>query len=144
MKNKQKGVTLVALVITIIVLLILAGVTIAALSGENGILSRASEASVKTKVADAKEIVTNSYNAAVADYYNEKYVKGTSIADAATNVITTMSTDKDITGYKAVTFTVNTTAKTVEFTVDNKKYIGTVANVSGGSGTTLTWAEATV
>ena len=43
MKNNQKGITLVALVITIIVLLILAGVTIAALSGENGILTRSSQ-----------------------------------------------------------------------------------------------------
>ena len=43
MKNNQKGITLVALVITIIVLLILAGVTLAALSGENGILVRGRE-----------------------------------------------------------------------------------------------------
>ena len=41
MKNNEKGITLVALVITIIVLLILAGVTILALSGDNGILNRA-------------------------------------------------------------------------------------------------------
>ena len=42
-KNKKnaRGITLIALVITIIVLLILAGVTIAALSGDNGILKRA-------------------------------------------------------------------------------------------------------
>ena len=38
MKNNEKGITLVALVITIIVLLILAGVTILALSGDNGII----------------------------------------------------------------------------------------------------------
>lgn len=43
MKN-QKGITLIALVITIIVLLILAGVAIAMLSGENGILTRARDA----------------------------------------------------------------------------------------------------
>ena len=34
----DKGITLIALVITIIVLLILAGVTIASITGENGIL----------------------------------------------------------------------------------------------------------
>ena len=41
-KNKKnpRGITLIALVITIIVLLILAGVTIAALSGDNGILTK--------------------------------------------------------------------------------------------------------
>ena len=39
--NKQKGITLIALVITIIILLILAGVSIAMLTGENGILKKA-------------------------------------------------------------------------------------------------------
>ena len=39
--NKQKGITLIALIITIIVLLILAGVSIATLTGENGILKKA-------------------------------------------------------------------------------------------------------
>ena len=44
MKNHvkgKKGITLIALVITIIVLLILAGVTIATLTGDNGILKQA-------------------------------------------------------------------------------------------------------
>ena len=40
MKN-QRGITLIALVITIIVLLILAGITITLLMGENGVLNRA-------------------------------------------------------------------------------------------------------
>lgn len=139
MKNNEKGITLVALVITIIVLLILAGVTIAALSGENGILSRASQSVVDTKVADAKEIVTNAYNAAVAEYYNEKYVNGTGVNDPATYVVTAMSTDSDITGYKAVTFTVSTSAKTIKFTVDGTDYTGTIANSTGNKGTTLSW-----
>ena len=43
--NKNKGITLIALVITIIVLLILAGVSIAMLTGQNGILSQAQNAS---------------------------------------------------------------------------------------------------
>ena len=42
--KKQKGITLIALVITIIVLLILAGVTIVSLTGENGLLARAVQA----------------------------------------------------------------------------------------------------
>ena len=40
-KDTNKGITLIALVITIIVLLILAGVSIATLTGENGIITRA-------------------------------------------------------------------------------------------------------
>ena len=51
----SKGITLIALVITIIVLLILAGVTIAMLTGENGILNQASESKEKTEIAEAKE-----------------------------------------------------------------------------------------
>ena len=53
--KEVKGITLIALVITIIVLLILAGVSIAALSGNNGILTKAKEASQKTVEAQKKE-----------------------------------------------------------------------------------------
>ena len=42
-KERNKGITLIALVITIIVLLILAGVTIATLTGDNGLLTKAGE-----------------------------------------------------------------------------------------------------
>ena len=55
--KKNSGITLIALVITIIVLLILAGVTIATLTGDNGILTKAQEASDKTKQANAEEQV---------------------------------------------------------------------------------------
>ena len=56
-KMKEQGITLIALVITIIILLILAAVTIATLTGENGILTRASEASEKTKQESSEEQV---------------------------------------------------------------------------------------
>ena len=51
----NKGITLIALVITIIVLLILAGVSIATLTGQNGILSKASNAEKENDIADTKE-----------------------------------------------------------------------------------------
>ena len=51
--KESKGITLIALVITIIVLLILAGVTIATLTGDNGILTKAGDA--KTQTEQAKE-----------------------------------------------------------------------------------------
>ena len=57
LKEKSKGITLIALVITIIVLLILAGVSIATLTGENGILTKANEAKIKTTEAGAYEQV---------------------------------------------------------------------------------------
>ena len=52
---REKGITLIALVITIIVLLILAGVSIAMLTGENGILSQAQNAKNKTNEAAKNE-----------------------------------------------------------------------------------------
>ena len=52
---RNKGITLIALVITIIVLLILAGVSIATLTGQNGILTRANDAKEQTEKASVKE-----------------------------------------------------------------------------------------
>ena len=54
-KKSSKGITLIALVITIIVLLILARVSIATLTGENGILTRAQDAKEQTEIASVKE-----------------------------------------------------------------------------------------
>ncbi len=64
--TKTNGITLIALVITIIVLLILAGVTIAILTGDNGILNKATEASEKTKIAEEEEKVKLSATGALA------------------------------------------------------------------------------
>ena len=53
--ERQKGITLIALVITIIVLLILAGVSIAMLTGDNGILNQANDSKIETAVGTVKE-----------------------------------------------------------------------------------------
>ena len=55
--TKQNGITLIALVVTIIVLLILAGVTITLVLGENGIIAKAQRAKSATDEASAKEAV---------------------------------------------------------------------------------------
>ena len=55
LKQNENGITLIALVITIIVLLILAGVSIAMLTGENGILTQAQRAKEETEKAQANE-----------------------------------------------------------------------------------------
>ena len=61
--KQNKGITLIALVITIIVLLILAGVSIAMLTGENGILSQATKAKEETEKAQANEaLILDEYN----------------------------------------------------------------------------------
>ena len=64
---KNKGITLIALVITIIVLLILAAVSIATLTGENGILTRANDAKTSTEIAEEREKVELAATAALAD-----------------------------------------------------------------------------
>ena len=89
----EKGITILALVITIIVLLILAGVTIATLTGENGILTRASEASKETDIASVKEQaqlditnwvaeeIENGRNGIVCSWENVKTILDTSNPD---------------------------------------------------------------
>ncbi|MCI8547534.1 MAG: hypothetical protein HFJ38_01455 [Bacilli bacterium] len=61
-KKQEKGITLIALVITIIVLLILAGVSIVMLTGENGILTQADNAKDETIIGEEKEQISLGYN----------------------------------------------------------------------------------
>ena len=61
------GITLIALVITIVVLLILAAVSIATLTGQNGILTQANTAKTKTEEAGEKEAIGIAYNGVMAD-----------------------------------------------------------------------------
>ena len=70
-RQNEKGITLIALVITIIVLLILAGVSISMLTGENGILNQAAKAKDMTDDAQVRENIIMAYNNAVAKKYTE-------------------------------------------------------------------------
>ena len=76
MKNntKEKGITLIALIVTIIVLLILAGVTIISLTGENGILGKSSDAKLKREIAKEVEQIKLSVNAVYTSYYDKGYL----------------------------------------------------------------------
>ena len=65
--KKNKGITLIALVVTIIVLLILAGISIVMLTGQNGILNRAVEAKEKTEVAQEDESVKMAVSSALIE-----------------------------------------------------------------------------
>ena len=67
--KKSKGITLIALVITIIVLLILAGVSISLTLGNNGVLNQATNAVTKNKNASAKEDVEMAWAGAVSSYW---------------------------------------------------------------------------
>ena len=96
-REQTKGITLIALVITIIVLLILAGVSIAMLTGQNGILTQAQNAKNRTEEAQANE-------ESVLDNY-EQYIEGSTNGGTLTTVSgneTTNTTVYDSLGNKIV------------------------------------------
>ena len=64
----KKGITLIALVVTIVVLLILAGVTIAMLTGENGIINQAKNAKEESLMSELEELV----DLALMEYKTDK------------------------------------------------------------------------
>ena len=123
MKN-NKGITLIALVVTIIVLLILAGVSIAMLTGQNGILSRASESSVTNAIGEAKDQVALTVSEAVADYYEVKYAKGKENKYTGLNNV---ANDNATTG-----------------TVALNNYIKTKVNALSVNGVTITATDASI
>ena len=72
--EKNSAITLVALVITVIVLLIIAGVTISALSGDNGILQNAVRAKEETERAQEEEMaILDDLNSYIENGEEEKF-----------------------------------------------------------------------
>ena len=125
MKN-QKGITLIALVITIIVLLILAGVSIAMLTGENGILTKASGAKTTSTKAEIEESIKLAVAEILANKYDptytetEKTLTGANIKAIAernnSNITLSAEADtpanEDVPGYATLKATVNGTTET--------------------------------
>ena len=66
-KARNKGITLIALVVTIVVLLILAGVSISMLTGDDGIITKSKEARISTELSGYKEELEL--------YKSEKYIE---------------------------------------------------------------------
>ena len=56
-KENQSGITMIALIVTIVVLLILAGISIATLNGDSGIIKKSKEAKEQTEISEEKEVV---------------------------------------------------------------------------------------
>ena len=101
----NKGITLIALVITIIVLLILAGVSIAMLTGQNGILTQASTSKDKTAAAEVAERVNMELNVQLS-----RAMAGESF-NTAEDIV------KNIGTLKGCTVVANSTATTLTITV---------------------------
>ena len=73
--KSNKGITLIALIITIIVLLILAGVTIAAINGNESAMDKAKQAKDETSISEAKEAAILKATSLIQDYMDRRYVK---------------------------------------------------------------------
>lgn len=79
MKN-QKGITLVALVITIVVLLILAGVTISMVMGPNGVLTNSQIAKERSAKGTANDALSTALSSISTNYYANS-TNGTPLAN---------------------------------------------------------------
>ena len=94
MKTNKKGITLIALVITIIILLILAAVAIQLALGENGLIGRAQSGQEKQSTAEAAEKFKTAQVAAFADYVVSK--KDDTAKQAYVTALTNALTDPKI------------------------------------------------
>ena len=121
---RNKGITLIALVITIIVLLILAAVSIATLTGENGILTRAQDAKTNTEIAEEKEAIGLAYNGVMA----ENKGNGVSSGELEIELHNNGRTDAHATGENPITVTFDSGRS---YTVDSNGNISnpTVSNI---------------
>ena len=108
----NKGITLIALVITIIVLLILAAVSIAMLTGENSILKRASQSSAENRIGAANDAVSLFVTDKIAEFYEEAYANGNN------TIVTKANTNTDIA--KDTTNTNNTNNSNVQSNTGDK------------------------
>lgn len=141
MKN-NKGITLIALVVTIIVLLILAGVSIAMLTGENGILGKAKEASYTNALGAAKDEVSLIATDAVAEYYKQVYVKGNNSVDGGSlDAYVKNALDKSKVGTletDGVDYDYSSSKITLTYSADGHKVEST--SIENGK---ITWGEIT-
>ena len=136
MRN-NKGITLIALVITIIVLLILAGVSIAMLTGQNGILTQANNAGTQTREADIKEAIAlavSTVNADLADNITaDKYT-----AFDLTNIVKAINDDRGAgtatAGTDEIDFKYGNKTYTVSVTLDSSNKTLTIGTITEKTG----------
>ena len=133
----NKGITLIALVITIIVLLILAGITIAMLTGENGILGNATKAKAYDEIGAAKDNLALKATETVSNFYENTYVKSSTAVAGGTNI------QEEV---EAIILKANATPKVEVSAVDSNHKFTVTCNdykVQGtvGANGSLTWSD---
>ena len=141
MRREQKGITLIALVITIIVLLILAGVSIAMLTGENGILTKATQSTEETAKGEATEAIKLAVSTIKAEMLDATSARNATVADAGmtpANIASTILISYPNSKANGIDASGSEKAK-IEFTASNNKKVTVPITISG---TTVTVDDA--
>ena len=130
-KNKELGITLIALVVTIIVLLILAGVSISMLAGDNSILRKATDAKQLTEAAALKEQAEIIRNAMLIDKTTNRQELTRS------ELVAGIAADKYFTGSRTSGNKVVTKDQRYDINVDSNLNITVTPHVDGEDTGTL-------
>ena len=139
MLKNNKGITLIALVITIIVLLILAGISISLVTGDNGLLKQATRAGAETKIAEAKEMAIMDVNALMSEYYEARYVNRQSNTIGKTAKDYIVANLEDVASTKANYYTVTDDTITLTPLKDD----GTTVTGTLKDNGDITWSDVT-
>ena len=139
--SKEKGITLIALVITIILLLILAGISITMLTGNNSILTKAGEAKNRTKETGIIENISLAYNSGKI----EKYVGTKSLSEKMEEELAKIYGEDNVevndNGDNTYTVTINSEEYNIE---DGKvEKAGPVVNPYDPDGWAIAWVYPT-
>ena len=141
MKN-NKGITLIALVVTIIVLLILAGVSIAMLTGQNGILTKAGEARDNSAAGTLDEATKIAIGNIMTEDLRWKYTTDSTKYETDTNSANTNDSAALITRLSTEITSVNSnisltgTGNSIAVDTTNADYIKIVGTVDSASANT--------
>lgn len=140
--KQEKGITLIALVVTIVVLLILAGVSLNAIFSDSGIIKKAQEAQNKMDEAQQKDLSSiNELNTWLDNQVNETTGEGDSVIKIGNTTEYTVTSTGKILNWKytnflqelveGITYTVEfTTQNTADWDINYTKNILTLTNVS--------------
>ena len=147
MKN-QKGITLIALVITIIVLLILAGISIAMLAGNNGVLTKASDSKIVNLLGEKKDAINLTAATALSVYYEAIFVNGTSTGaseysgeDLAKTIIAKIKSEHEGSAYTDYTVTVSGAGVGATITIQSKAITDLKTEGAIDNNGAITWTD---
>lgn len=129
--KKNKGITLIALVVTIIVLLILAGISITMLTGQNGILNRAGEAKTTNGVAQGEELIKVSVMDALTRGTGE--LTDENLRKALSSNLGTEGKDYEIVGSKECGWTVTIKENEKDYKISSTGKIGEIEKIEASS-----------